>query len=121
MKGKASLLKVYISESDKIGSSPLYEEIVTEARNQGLGGATVFRGILSFGASHSIHTTKIFALSSHLPVVVEIVDTAPKIKKFAVRVGELIDQSKRGALVTIQSVEVATYKPGDKYNPFKSF
>nr|MBD3620908.1 DUF190 domain-containing protein [Sunxiuqinia sp.] len=121
MKGKASLLKVYISESDKIGASPLYEEIVAEARNQGLGGATVLRGILSFGASHSIHTMKIFALSSHLPVVIEIVDTEPKIKKFAVRVSELIDQSKKGALVTIQPVEVMEYKPGDKYNPFKSF
>ena len=121
MKGKASLLKVYISESDKIGSSPLYEEIITEARNLGLAGATVHRGILSFGASHSIHTMKIFALSSHLPVVIEIVDTEKEIKKFTVRVNELIEQSEKGALVTIQSVDVVEYKPGDKYNQFKSF
>ena len=121
MKGKASLLKVYISETDKIGSSPLYEEIVTEARNQGLAGATVHRGILSFGASHSIHTMKIFALSSQLPIVVEIVDAEKTIKKFATRVHELIEQSKKGALVTIQSVDVLEYKPGEKYNQFKTF
>lgn len=121
MKGKASLLKVYISESDKIGSTPLYEEIVAEARNEGLGGATVHRGILSFGASHSIHTMKIFALSSHLPVVIEIVDTESKIKNFSKKVSDLIAQSKKGALMTIQSVEVIEYKPGEKYEQFKNF
>jgi PII-like signaling protein len=121
MKGKASLLKIYISETDKLGSSPLYEEIVAEARNQGLAGATVHRGILSFGASHSIHTMKIFALSSQLPVVVEIVDEKNAIKKFATKVNEMIGHSKKGALVTIQPVEVLEYKPGEKYNQFKSF
>jgi hypothetical protein len=121
MKGKASLLKVYISESDKIGSSPLYEEIVKEARSNGLAGATVHRGILSFGASHSIHTMKIFALSNQLPVVIEIVDKKGTIENFAIKVNEMIGQSKKGALVTIQTVEVVEYKPGEKYNPFKSF
>ena len=121
MKGKASLLKVYISESDKIESTPLYEAIVAEARNQGLGGATVHRGILSFGASHSIHTMKIFALSSHLPIVVEIVDKEEAVREFAKKVNELIAQSKRGALVTIQNVEVVEYRPGDKYNQFRNF
>lgn len=119
MKGKASSLKVYISESDKLGSSPLYEEIVTEARKMGLGGATVYRGILSFGASHSIHTMKIFALSSQLPVVIEIVDKEPIIRKFAERVNELIAVSGKGALVTIQTVEVLEYRAGEKYTQFK--
>ena len=121
MKGKASLLKIYISESDKIGSSPLYEEIVAEARNRGLAGATVHRGILSFGASHSIHTMKIFALSNHLPIVIEIVDKEKDIRAFAEKVNDLIKQSKKGALVTIQPVEVVEYKPGEKYNQFKTF
>jgi len=120
MKGKASLLKVYISESDKLGSSPLYEEIVTEARKLGLGGATVYRGIFSFGASHSIHTMKIFEISSQLPVVVEIVDKEPIIRKFAERVSQLIAASGKGALVTIQAVEVVEYKAGEKYTQFKS-
>ena len=121
MKGKASLLKIYISETDKIGSTPLYEEIVTEARNAGLAGATVHRGILSFGASHSIHTMKIFALSSQLPIVVEVVDKENDIRKFARKVNELIAESKKGALVTIQDVDVIEYKPGEKYNQFKNF
>ena len=121
MKGKANLLKVYISETDTIGSTPLYEEIVKEAREAGLGGATVNRGILSFGASHSIHTTKIFPLSNQIPIVVEIVDEEEIIKKFAKRVQELIGISKKGALVTIQTIEIVEYRPGDKYNQFRTF
>ena len=121
MKGKACLLKIYISDADKIGSTPLYEEIVKEARENGLAGATVYRGILSFGASHSIHTMKIFALSNHLPIVIEIVDKEEKIREFSIQVRELVGLSQKGALITIQKLEVIEYKAGDKYNQFRSF
>lgn len=121
MKGNAYLLKVYISESDKIGSSPLYEEIIREAREAGLAGATVYRGMLSYGASHSIHTMKIFALSNHLPVIVEMVDKKEKVREFSERVRELISLSQKGALITMQPVNVLEYKAGDKYNQFRTF
>ena len=121
MKGKAFILKIYVAETDKIGASPLYEEIVKEARERGLGGATVSRGILSFGASHSIHTMKIFALSNHLPVIIEIVDKEDEIRNFAKSVQNLISQGGKGALVTIQPLEVIEYKAGEKYNQFGSF
>jgi len=121
MKENTSLLKIYISETDKLGASPLYEEIVKEARELGLAGATVHRGILSFGASHSIHTMKIFALSGNLPIVIEIVDDDFAVRDFVGRVHEMIAKSKKGALVTIQPIEVLEYKPGDKFNQFKAF
>ena len=121
MEGKANLLKVYISETDTIGSTPLYEVIVKEAREAGMGGATVNRGILSFGASHSKQTSEISSLSHQIPIVVEIVDEEELIKKFAKRVQELISISKKGALVTIQTIEIVEYRPGDKYNQFRTF
>ncbi len=121
MKGKTSILKVYISETDKVGSSPLYEEIVKDARESGMAGATVHRGILSFGASHSIHTMKIFALSNQLPIIIEVVDEDVRIREFSERVKELVALSKKGALITIQPVEVIEYKAGDKYNQFRTF
>ena len=55
---KTGILKIYIGESDKIKGRPLFEEIVFEARKKGMSGATVFKGIMSFGASHSMHTQK---------------------------------------------------------------
>ncbi len=112
------LLKVFLGESDKINGRPLYEEIVFNARKAGLAGATVCKGIISFGASHSIHTMKIFALSSDLPVTIEIVDNRENLDKFMPELYELLNTSKRGGLVTIQQVEVLHYIQGEKYrNP----
>ena len=75
----AKLLRVFIGENDRIGQHPLYETIVFEAKKQGLSGATVTRGIMGFGANSKVHTTKLFEISSDLPLVIEIVDTEEKI------------------------------------------
>lgn len=113
--GNAGILKIYVGESDKIHGRPLYEEIVFEARKAGMAGATVYKGIMSFGASHSVHTMKIFALSSDMPVSVEIIDNVEKLDSFAVKVNELMDHSKKGGLVTFQEVDVLRYQVGEKY------
>jgi len=113
--GKTGLLKIYVGEADKISGRPLYEKIVFEARKAGIAGATVFKGIMSFGASHSIHTMKIFALSEDMPVSVEIVDTKENIDEFAGKVTKLMEKSKRGGLVTYQEVDVLRYEVGEKY------
>lgn len=113
------MLKVFLGESDKINGRPLYEEIVFAARKSGLAGATVCKGIISFGASHSIHTMRIFALSSDLPVTIEIVDNRENLDKFMPELYELLNISKRGGLVIIQPVEVLHYIQGEKYRNSK--
>ena len=115
LNGKAVLLKIYIGESDRVGGKLLYEAIVEEARKSGMAGATVYRGVMSFGASHSIHTMKIFALSGDLPVVIDIVDAEANIKKFLPFLNEVMDKSKKGGLVITENIDVHRYKQGDKY------
>jgi PII-like signaling protein len=115
IEGKASILKIYIGEADKLNGRPLYEEIVFTARKAGLAGATVYRGILSYGASHSIHTMKIFALSSDLPVILEIIDTAENLENFLPQLNKMIDDSKKGGLITMQEIDVIRYSQGEKY------
>lgn len=112
---KTGIIRVYVGESDKINGRVLFEEIVFEARNAGMAGATVLKGIMSFGASHSIHTMKIFALSSDLPVVVEIVDNIEKLDQFMEKINQIMDHSKRGGLVTFQELNVVRYEKGEKY------
>ena len=112
---KTGILKIYLGESDKINGRVLFEEIVFEARNAGIAGATVYKGIMSYGASHSIHTMKIFALSSDLPVVIEIIDNIEKLDEFAKTVNKLMAHSKRGGLVTFQELSVIRYEKGEKY------
>jgi hypothetical protein len=112
---KTGILKIYLGDSDKVHGRRLSEEIVFEARKAGMAGATVFKGVMSFGASHSIHTLKIFALSSDLPVLIEIIDNIEKLDEFAKRVNELFDLSKKGGLITFQEVDVVRYEKGEKY------
>lgn len=113
--GKSTLLKIYIGEADRVNGRPLYEEIVYEARKQGLAGATVTRGVMSYGASHSMHTLKILALSADLPMVVEIIDSEEKIKDFIIQANRLLDLSRKGGMILTQAVDVHRYVPGEKY------
>lgn len=108
----AKLLRIFIGESDKVGQQPLYETIVFEAKKQGLFGATVTRGIMGFGANSKVHTTKLFDISSDLPLIIEIVDTEEKIRKFMQTVEYLFEQAKSGGLITIEKAEVIRYKAG---------
>jgi PII-like signaling protein len=100
------LLRIFIGESDKHGHHALYEAIVLKAREAGLAGATVLRGVMGFGKHSVLHTAKILRLSEDLPMVVEIVDTLEKIEHFLPALDEMISDG----LVTLESVRVIHYK-----------
>src|SRR5262249_14313883 len=74
------LLRVFIGESDSGEGQPLYRAVVLKARELGLAGATVLRGPMGFGANSRVHTTRLLELSTDLPIVIEIVDTADKVQ-----------------------------------------
>ena len=104
------LLRIFIGENDKHGRAPLYEWIVPQAREHGLAGATVLRGVQGFGAASRIHTAKILRLSADLPIIIEIVDTREKIDAFL----PVIDDTITGGLATIEKVEVHWYRGGSE-------
>jgi len=108
----AKLLRIFVGESDKYGQQPLFEALVFEAKKQGLSGATVTRGIMGFGANSIVHTTKLFEISTDLPLVIEIVDTEDKIREFTRTVEHWFEQTKSGGLITIEKAEVIRYKAG---------
>ncbi len=112
---KTGILKIYTGETDKVHGRSLFEEIVFRARKEGLAGATVYKGIMSFGASHSIHTMKIFALSGDLPVIIEIIDNIDKLNDFIPVLQELMNLSKKGGMITMQENSVLRYAAGEKY------
>jgi len=82
LEGEGKLLRIFLGEGDRLEGKPLYEVIVAKAREQGLAGATVLRGIEGFGVLSRIHTAKILRLSEDLSIVVELVDTEEKVKAF---------------------------------------
>jgi uncharacterized protein len=108
--GQSKLLRIFLGEIDKIGHTPLYEEILLRAKKDGIAGATVLRGIMSSGASSRIHTAKLIEISEDLPIVIEIVDQEEKINRFIPVVNSLFEQCGRGGLITIEQVNVLYYK-----------
>lgn len=113
LSGEGKLLRIFLGESDKYQHKPLYEVLVMKARELGLAGATVLRGVQGFGPdSRVIHTAKILRLSEDLPIVVEIVDTEEKIKSFLPVVDELFEKVGCGSMVTIEKAEIIKYTPG---------
>jgi PII-like signaling protein len=102
------LLRIFIGESDKHKGKPLYEWIVLKAREQGLAGATVLRGMMGYGAHSRLHTFKIERLALDLPMVVEIVDAREKLEAFLA----LIDDNVTAGLATVEKVDVRLYRSG---------
>jgi PII-like signaling protein len=103
------LLRIFVGESDRHGHHPLYEAIVLKARETGLAGATVVRGIMGFGKHSVLHTAKILRLSEDLPMVVEIADSLDKIEQFL----PMLDDMITDGLVTLEQVRVIQYKALD--------
>ena len=100
------LLRIFIGDSDKVGHKPLYEVIVLKAREAGLAGSTVLRGVMGFGKNSILHTAKILRLSEDLPMVVEIIDSVEKVEAFLPMLDTLIGDG----LVTLEKVKVVEYE-----------
>jgi hypothetical protein len=102
-------LSIYIGESDRHGHAPLHAEIVRRARDAGLAGATVIRGVEGFGASSVIHTSRLLTMSEDLPMVVIVIDTPDRIDGFLPLLDELITEG----LVVRENVDVIKYAGRD--------
>lgn len=110
---EGQLLRIFIGESDRYKGKPLYEWIVLKAKEKGLAGATVLRGLMGFGANSRIHTSKILRLSLDLPIVVEIVDTPENINMFL----DDIKQVVKEGLITLEKAEVHIYRGKQQQRP----
>jgi PII-like signaling protein len=104
------LLRIFIGESDRWHGQPLYEAIVLKAREMGIAGATMLRGLMGFGAASRIHTAKILRLSEDLPIIIEIVDSADKIEALLPVIDEMVGEG----LVTLEKVRILQYRHGSK-------
>jgi PII-like signaling protein len=105
MPEEAILLRVFVGESDRAGGRPLYEAIVLKAREEHLAGATVLRGLMGFGRSSHLHTSKVLRLSADLPIVIEIADVEAKIQAFL----PWLESVVTGGLITLERARVIRY------------
>ena len=110
---EGSLLRIFIGESDRHAGMLLYEWIVRTARDHGLSGATVLRGVEGFGARSRMRTAKILELSTDLPIIVEIVDSTERIDAFL----PVIDGAIIDGLATVEKVQIRFYRSRSELSP----
>ncbi len=116
LKGEAKLIRIFVGESDIIHHIPVYEKIVQEARKLHLAGATVFKGVMGFGRTSRIHTSKILRLSEDMPMVIEIVDEEEKIAKFLPLVHDIFEEANCGGLITMEKADIIKYVSNERIN-----
>jgi PII-like signaling protein len=109
-----SIMKIYASTTDKIGMRLLYEYVVNLARIKGIAGVTVYRGIMGYGRSSTISSSKFWELTEKLPVVVEIIDSTEVLEDFYRILEPDLLKMPKGCLVTFDPVTIRISKAGTK-------
>ena len=108
-----SILKIYASNTDRVGSELLYEHIVYLAKSKGISGVTVYRGIMGYGMSSThITSTRFWELTEKLPVTIEIIDRTEILDEFYSLIEPDLKNMTKGCLVTIEPVTIKLQKKG---------
>lgn len=105
----ATLLRIFIGESDKHNGKALYEYLVEELRKHHFSGVTVLRGIEGFGHKSLIHSANVLDLSTDLPLIVEVVDTEERIEELKKMIDEMEIHKEVGMLITEEKVKIIRY------------
>ncbi|RUM73534.1 MAG: DUF190 domain-containing protein [Sulfurovum sp.] len=104
--GQKKVARIYIDNQDKIEGKPLWEELLKSAKEYGLAGATVFKGVSGIGVRGEIHSFNVWSLAQKLPLVIEIIDDEEKVLEFLETVDAMIDEG----ITTLSDIEVIRYK-----------
>lgn len=108
-----SILKFYASSTDKIGFNLLYEHLVVAAKQKGIAGVTVYRGIMGYGPStKKINSTRFWELTEKLPVVIEMIDNTVILEEFYHFIEDELKSLLKGCLITLQPLEILLHKTG---------
>lgn len=110
--GEGKLLRIFIEENDQWCGKPLYQAIVEHAKEQGLAGATVLKGVDGFGANSRLHYANLMSTTTDHPIIVEIVDSIEYIDKILPKLEHMV---KKG-LICILPVQVIKYSHEKKDN-----
>jgi hypothetical protein len=74
-------------------------------RSNDLAGATVYQGILGYGANRRIHKEGILQLSHDRPIMLSVVDTEERLRAFLPVLDDMVQQG----LVVFSDVDIIKY------------
>lgn len=105
LEGQAKMLRIYVGEDDRCDGAPLYEAIVRRLQWMDIAGASVFRGIMGYGAGQRVHRSGFLGLSHDLPMLIMSIDTDEKIQSAVEELDDMVDEG----LIVLSDVEVIKY------------
>ena len=117
MENKATdfiIMRIFISSTDKYKDKLLYEHITFKAKEFGIAGSTVLKGILGYGASSVINSYKFWEISEKLPVVIEMIDKEDSIYSFYETIKRDLESMRYGCVVTTAKIDMLLHKSGKK-------
>jgi PII-like signaling protein len=100
--GKAKLMRIFLGEADRWHDEPLYDAIVKRLRMLDIAGATVYRGILGYGAKGHTHKQNLLHTNRDLPVMISVVDSEEKLREAA----EVAEEMVQDGLIVISDVDI---------------
>ncbi len=104
--GRKKVMRIYLDSTDTYDGQPLWQHLLRRAKELGIAGATVFKGVAGMGAHSQLHTTEIWSLAQKLPLVIEMIDGEEKLRVFLSACDGAIDEG----LITLHDAEVIAYK-----------
>jgi len=105
IEGKALMMHIFFGESDRWRDQPLHEALIRALRAHDLGGATVYRGILGYGAHRRVHRESALRLSRDASMMISVIDTEARLREFL----PIVDQMVEEGLVVLSDVDVIKY------------
>ena len=103
--GKAKMMRIFIGEHDRWRGQPLHKALIESMRANDIAGATVYHGMLGYGANRRIHKDSPLHLSRDLPIMLSVVDTEEKLQAYF----PILDQMVQQGLVVLSDVDIIKY------------
>lgn len=100
----AAKLTICVGGDERHAHHPLYQEVLRVLHDEGISGATLTKGVLSFGVQRSIHSMMNEITMDNLPIIIEAVDERLKVARAAAVVAEMLGEH---GLVEIQPTMIA--------------
>jgi PII-like signaling protein len=102
LEGPAKLLRIFMGEGDKWDGEPLYDAIIKRLRMMDILGATVYKGILGYGAKGETHKEHFLHISQDLPIMISVIEKPDKVSQAI----SIIEGMMQDGLIVTSEVEM---------------
>lgn len=100
------ILKIYISENDRLGGVPLYSALINTLKDKGIAGATALKGIAGYAAGDQVHAAKPLQTSDNLPVIIEVIDKEERLQAVLPTIAPMVSKG----LIVLEDIQVVAYQ-----------